>query len=134
MTKTTTTAKRKTKTSKAEQIRKLLAQGKLTPKQIADKVGAPPPYVYQLRTKMREAAGLATIAEKEVMPVTTSTKGGITDLPKPTHVPTLTEEVQRVNVARNIDNHTTITISSCHSQLSQRKPLGNRFPEITCRL
>ena len=100
MTKTTT-AKRKSKTSKAEQIRKLLAQGKLTPKQIADKVGAPPPYVYQLRTKMREAAGLATIAEKEVMPVTTTTKGGITELPKPTHVPTLTEEVQRVNVARN---------------------------------
>lgn len=117
MTKTTT-AKRKTKTSKAEQIRKLLAQGKLTPKQIADKVGAPPPYVYQLRTKMREAAGLATIAEKEVMPVTTSTKGGITELPKPTHVPTLTEEVQRVNVARNIDNHTTITLRAKPEQFT----------------
>ena len=64
MTKTTT-AKRKSQTSKAEQIRKLLAQGKLTPKQIADKVGAPPPYVYQLRTKMREAAGLRPSLRKK---------------------------------------------------------------------
>lgn len=103
MTKTATTTKRKAKTTKAEQIRKLLAQGKLTPKQIADKVGAPPPYVYQLRTKMRDAAGLATIAE-QVMPVTTPTQGGITQLPKPnsiTHVPTLTEEVNRVTLRAN---------------------------------
>ena len=100
MTKTATT--RKAKTSKAEQIRKLLAQGKLTPKQSADKVGAPPPYVYQLRTKMREAAGLTTIAKKEVMPVTAPTKGGITELASaPTHVPTVTQEVERVNTLRN---------------------------------
>ena len=104
MTKTATTAKRKNKTSKAEQIRKLLAQGKLTPKQIAEKVGAPPPYVYQLRTKMRDAAGLAAISDKQVMPVTTSTQGGITQLPKPnsiTHIPTLTEEVNRVSLRVN---------------------------------
>lgn len=111
MTKTATTTKRKNKVSKAEQIRKLLAQGKLTPKQIADKVGAPPPYVYQLRTKMREAAGLATIAEKEVMPVTTPL-GGITQLPKPTHVPTLTEEVNRAS----------ITVRVSPEQLTPTKP------------
>lgn len=124
MTKTATTTKRKPKTTKAEQIRKLLAQGKLTPKQIADKVGAPPPYVYQLRTKMRDAAGLATIAE-QVMPVTTPTQGGITQLPKPnsiTHVPTLTQEVKTL---RNVDfDKPQFTTSPMHIPLNREAVYG----------
>lgn len=64
MTNQTATKKPRAK-SKAAQIRKLLEQGKLTPKQIAEKVGAPPPYVYVIRSKMREA-GLPTVAEKKI--------------------------------------------------------------------
>ena len=53
--------------SKAAQIRKLFAQGKLTPKQIGDKVGAPMPYVYVVRSKMKaEAGGLPAVAEKKI--------------------------------------------------------------------
>lgn len=66
MTNQTATKKPRAK-SKAAQIRKLLEQGKLTPKQIAEKVGAPQPYVYVIRAKMRDA-GLPTVAEKK-MPV-----------------------------------------------------------------
>lgn len=65
MTKTATKPRAK---SKAAQIRKLLEQGKLTPKQIAEKVGAPPPYVYVIRAKMRESVGLPSVTEKK-MPV-----------------------------------------------------------------
>ena len=55
--------------SKAAQIRKLFAQGKLTPKQIGEKVGAPMPYVYVVRSKMKaEAGGLPAVAETK-MPV-----------------------------------------------------------------
>jgi hypothetical protein len=62
--------------SKAAQIRKLFAQGKLTPKQIGDKVGAPMPYVYVVRSKMKaEAGGLPAVAETK-MPVL----GGIQDI------------------------------------------------------
>ena len=125
MTKTATTAKRKNKTSKAEQIRKLLAQGKLTPKQIAEKVGAPPPYVYQLRTKMRDAAGLAAISDKQVMPVTTPTQGGITQLPKPnsiTHIPTLTEEVKTL---RNVHfDKPQFTTTPMHVPLNREAVYG----------
>lgn len=64
MTNQTATKKPRAK-SKAAQIRKLLEQGKLTPKQIAEKVGAPPPYVYVIRAKMRDA-GLPTVAEKKI--------------------------------------------------------------------
>jgi hypothetical protein len=66
MTNQTATKKPRAK-SKAAQIRKLIEQGKLTPKQIAEKVGAPQPYVYVIRAKMRDA-GLPTVAEKK-MPV-----------------------------------------------------------------
>jgi len=55
--------------SKAAQIRKLFAQGKLTPKQIGEKTGAPMPYVYVVRSKMKaEAGGLPAVAETK-MPV-----------------------------------------------------------------
>jgi hypothetical protein len=58
---------RKANTSKAAQIRKLFAQGKLTPKQIGEKVGAPMPYVYVVRSKMKaEAGGLPAVAEKKI--------------------------------------------------------------------
>lgn len=63
MTKTATKPRAK---SKAAQIRKLLEQGKLTPKQIAEKVGAPQPYVYVIRSKMRESVGLPAVAEKKI--------------------------------------------------------------------
>lgn len=69
MTDQTATKKtRKPRTvSKAAQIRKLITQGKLTPKQIAEKVGAPPPYVYVIRSKMKaEAGGLPAVAEKKI--------------------------------------------------------------------
>lgn len=53
--------------SKASQIRKLFEQGKLTPKQIGAKVGAPMPYVYVVRSKMKaEAGGLPAVAEKKI--------------------------------------------------------------------
>jgi hypothetical protein len=62
--------------SKAAQIRKLFAQGKLTPKEIGAKVGAPMPYVYVVRSKMKaEAGGLPAVAETK-MPVL----GGIQDI------------------------------------------------------
>jgi len=62
--------------SKAAMIRKLVAQGKLTPKQIAEKTGAPLPYVYVVRSKMKaEAGGLPAVAETK-MPVL----GGIQDI------------------------------------------------------
>lgn len=69
---------RKTKVkSKAMQIRKLFAQGKLTPKQIGEKVGAPMPYVYVVRSKMKaEAGGLPAVSTKSPIPVT----GGIQDV------------------------------------------------------
>ena len=53
--------------SKAAQIRKLFAQGKLTPKQIGEKVNAPMPYVYVVRSKMKaEAGGLPAVAETKI--------------------------------------------------------------------
>jgi hypothetical protein len=55
--------------SKAVQIRKLVVQGKLTPKQIGEKVGAPLAYVYVVRSKMRaqeREAGLPAVAEKKI--------------------------------------------------------------------
>ena len=59
------------------QIRKLFAQGKLTPKQIGEKVGAPMPYVYVVRSKMKaEAGGLPAVSTKSPRPVT----GGIQDV------------------------------------------------------
>lgn len=62
--------------SKAAQIRKLFAQGKLTPKEIGAKVKAPMPYVYVVRSKMKaEAGGLPAVAETK-MPVL----GGIQDI------------------------------------------------------
>jgi hypothetical protein len=62
--------------SKAAQIRKLFAQGKLTPKQIGEKVNAPMPYVYVVRSKMKaEAGGLPAVAETKI-PVL----GGIQDI------------------------------------------------------
>ena len=69
---------RKTKVkSKAMQIRKLFAQGKLTPKQIGEKVGAPMPYVYVVRSKMKaEAGGLPAVSTKSPIPVT----GGIQEV------------------------------------------------------
>ena len=63
--------------SKAAQIRKLFEQGKLTPKEIGVKVGAPMPYVYVVRSKMKaEAGGLPAISTKSPMPVT----GGIQEV------------------------------------------------------
>jgi hypothetical protein len=62
--------------SKAAQIRKLFAKGKLTPKQIAEKLDAPLPYVYVVRSKMKaEAGGLPAVAETKI-PVS----GGIQDI------------------------------------------------------
>jgi len=62
--------------SKAAQIRKLFAQGKLTPKEIGAKVKAPMPYVYVVRSKMKaEAGGLPAVAETKI-PVL----GGIQDI------------------------------------------------------
>ena len=62
--------------SKAVQIRKLVVQGKLTPKQIGEKVNAPMPYVYVVRSKMKaEAGGLPAVAETKI-PVL----GGIQDI------------------------------------------------------
>ena len=53
--------------SKAAMIRKLFAQGKLTPKQIGEKVNAPMPYVYVVRSKMKaEAGGLPAVAETKI--------------------------------------------------------------------
>jgi hypothetical protein len=65
---TATKKTRKAKTqSKAAQIRKLFAQGKLTPKQIGEKTGAPMPYVYVVRSKMKaEAGGLPAVAETKI--------------------------------------------------------------------
>ena len=66
--KTATKKTRKANTqSKAAQIRKLFAQGKLTPKEIGAKTGAPMPYVYVVRSKMKaEAGGLPAVAEKKI--------------------------------------------------------------------
>jgi hypothetical protein len=62
--------------SKAAQIRKLFAQGKLTPKEIGAKVKAPMPYVYVVRSKMKaEVGGLPAVADTK-MPVL----GGIQDI------------------------------------------------------
>ena len=76
MTKTATKRKLNPK-SKAAQIRKLFEQGKLTPKQIGEKVGAPMPYVYVVRSKMKaEAGGLPSVSTKSPMPV----PGGIQEV------------------------------------------------------
>lgn len=75
-TATKKTSKPRTK-SKASQIRKLFEQGKLTPKQIGEKVGAPMPYVYVVRSKMKaEAGGLPAVSTKSPMPV----PGGIQEV------------------------------------------------------
>lgn len=73
------TAPKKTRKpkSKAEQIRKLFAQGKLTPKEVGAKTGAPMPYVYVVRSKMKaEAGGLPAVSTKSPIPVT----GGIQEV------------------------------------------------------
>ena len=67
MTDKTATKKTRKATSKAAMIRKLLAQGKLTPKQIAEKLDAPVPYVYVVRSKMKaEAGGLPAVVETKI--------------------------------------------------------------------
>jgi len=69
MTEKTATKKTRkpNKPSKAAQIRKLFEQGKLTPKEIGAKTGAPMPYVYVVRSKMKaEAGGLPAVAEKKI--------------------------------------------------------------------
>lgn len=80
MTEKVTAPKKTRKTkgkSKAAQIRKLFEQGKLTPKEIGVKVGAPMPYVYVVRSKMKaEAGGLPAISTKSPIPVT----GGIQEV------------------------------------------------------
>lgn len=77
---TNNTATKKTRKPQAQsmaaQIRMLVTRDKLTPKQIAFKLGAPLPYVYVVRSKMRaEARGLPAVAEIK-MPVL----GGIQDI------------------------------------------------------
>jgi hypothetical protein len=63
--------------SKAAQIRKLFEQGKLTPKEVGARVGAPMPYVYVVRSKMKaEAGGLPAVSTKSPIPVT----GGIQEV------------------------------------------------------
>ena len=63
--------------SKAAQIRKLLSQGKLTAKQIAERVNVPATYVYVVRSKMKaEAGGLPAVATKSLIPVA----GGIQEV------------------------------------------------------
>lgn len=63
--------------SKAAQIRRLCEQGKMTPKQIAEKVGVPPSYVYVLRSKMKaEGGGLPAVSTRSPMPV----PGGIQEV------------------------------------------------------
>jgi hypothetical protein len=67
MTDKTAIKKTRKGTSKAAMIRKLVAQGKLTPKQIAEKTDAPLPYVYVVRSKMKaEAGGLPAVAETKI--------------------------------------------------------------------
>jgi hypothetical protein len=73
------TAPKKTRKpkSKAAQIRKLFEQGKLTPKEVGAKTGAPMPYVYVVRSKMKaEAGGLPAVSTKSPIPVT----GGIQEV------------------------------------------------------
>jgi hypothetical protein len=81
--------------SKAARIRKLFEQGKLTPKQIGEKVGAPMPYVYVVRSKMKaEAGGLPAVAETK-MPVL----GGIQEVASEAELRKRTED------AAMWDNH-----------------------------
>lgn len=63
--------------SRAARIRKLYEQGKMTPKQIAEKVGVPVSYVYVIRSKMKaEGGGLPAVLAKSPMPV----PGGIQEI------------------------------------------------------
>jgi hypothetical protein len=67
--------------SMAAQIRNLVTQDKLNPKQIAYKLGAPLPYVYVVRSKMRaEARALPEIPVLAVNPTTLAMQA-----PVPTH-------------------------------------------------
>lgn len=78
------------KSNRTEQVRKLLAQGKLTTKQIVEKTGAPASYIYVLRSKMKAAqGGIASVADipQFVMPVAT----GIRAVERPTEI-TVVEE------------------------------------------
>jgi hypothetical protein len=60
--------------SKAMRIRKLADAGKLTPKQIAEKLDVPVQYVYVVRSKMKaQAGGLPAVSTKSPIPVS----GGI---------------------------------------------------------
>ena len=96
---TNNTATKKTRKPQAQsmaaQIRMLVTRDKLTPKQIAFKLGAPLPYVYVVRSKMRaEARGLPAVAEIK-MPVL----GGIQDIhdqPTPPQIAVNPTEAQRL--------------------------------------
>ena len=115
---------RKTKVkSKAMQIRKLFAQGKLTPKQIGEKVGAPMPYVYVVRSKMKaEAGGLPAVSTKSPIPVT----GGIQDVasePQPSVAINLpaAEQFKHVYTPSSVTVRTYVTL--------EKPPLMERIRE-----
>ena len=111
--------------SKAAQIRKLFEQGKLTPKQIGAKVGAPMPYVYVVRSKMKaEAGGLPAVAEKKI-PVL----GGIQEVASEAELrraqamqaPTLLvpPREERYDPARNTYRHGSPALAPAHVVIEQ---------------
>lgn len=116
--------------SKAAQIRRLCEQGKLTPKQIAEKVGVPVSYVYVLRSKIKaERGGLPAVLVKPPMPV----PGGIQEVateaqaahpaqPTQSPQPQLSVRVEEAAHYRHIHTPTAPVVV-------QRPPLWERMKE-----
>lgn len=112
--------------SKAAHIRRLCEQGKLTPKQIAEKVGVPVSYVYVLRSKMKaEAGGLPAVLVKPPMPV----PGGIQEVatqaeavrPMQPHQPQIAVRVEEAAHFRHVYQPSPVVI--------HRQPLWDRIKE-----
>lgn len=107
--------------SKAAQIRKLSAQGKLTPKQIAEKVGVRPAYVHVLRSRMKaEGVGLPAVLSNRSMPV----PGGIQEVTTPRFMVRV-EEAERMN--RHIHSSSP-ALRPAHVVI-ERPPLWERVKE-----
>lgn len=132
----TTEPKAKTRTPRAKsknaRIRKLVVQGKLTPKQVAEKVGVPVSYVYVVRSKLKaELGGLPAVATRSRMPV----PGGIQEVatqaeamrPAPTPQPQIAVRVEQASQFKHV--HTPSPAMRPAHVVIERPPMWERIKE-----
>jgi hypothetical protein len=123
-TATKKTSKPRTK-SKAAQIRKLLTQGKLTPKQIAEKVDAPVTYVYVMRSKMKASAGgLPAIAQTKI-PVS----GGIQEVASEAEARKPMPPIQMATNPTTLVMHSTPTLAPMQITMVEQPTFFERVKE-----